>query len=205
MGDIVHAKAPDVDIHPEECLGVFGSDPFTIVIMGATGDLTARKLVPALFNLYLNKGLPKFFQIVGCGRTKLDDQQFRKKMEHALEPAHRQNRSEWLMFQDAIHYFPVDYEDLDSYIHLAEVLKHLDQKHHTQGNRIFYLALPPSLYQTVAQTIGQAKLAKERDNHNGWSRIFQNRSLSGKRNRSKHLDVSICQFHLRTDLESKIY
>jgi len=75
MGDIVHAKAPDVDIHPEECLGVFGSDPFTIVIMGATGDLTARKLVPALFNLYLNKGLPKFFQIVGCGRTKLDDQQ----------------------------------------------------------------------------------------------------------------------------------
>ena len=194
MDGIVHAKAPDVDLHPEECLGALGSDPFTIVIMGATGDLTARKLVPAIFNLYLNKGLPKFFQIVGCGRTKLDDQQFRKKMEHALEATNRMDRSQWLMFQDAIHYFPVDYEDPDSFNHLAEGLKHLDQKHHTQGNRIFYLALPPSLYQTVAQNIGQAKLAKERDRRNGWSRIVVEKPFGRDLKTAVDLDQSIRKF-----------
>ena len=71
---IIEISAPAQEISPKKCISVEHSDPCTIVIVGATGDLTARKLVPALFNLYLNDGLPDSFSIVGCGRTKLNDQ-----------------------------------------------------------------------------------------------------------------------------------
>jgi glucose-6-phosphate 1-dehydrogenase len=64
-------STPDLGIDPLDCLAVEPSDPCTIVILGATGDLTARKLVPALFDLYLKGGLPQPFQIMGCGRTDL--------------------------------------------------------------------------------------------------------------------------------------
>ena len=194
MNEIVNVNTPDFDIDPEKCLGVYGTDPCTIVIMGATGDLTERKLIPALFNLYLNKGLPERLQIVGCGRTKLDDQQFRKKMENALMALDGKNRSKWLLFKDTIHYFSVDYDNLDSFIALAEFLRNLDQQHQTQGNRIFYLALPPSLYQTIAQTIGQTGLARENENNNGWARIVIEKPFGRDLKTAVHLDQGLRKF-----------
>ena len=73
----VRVSAVDPTILSEECYMVRKSEPCTIVIFGASGDLTARKLIPALFNLYKNNGLPDSFSIVGCGRTPLDNQGFR--------------------------------------------------------------------------------------------------------------------------------
>ena len=192
--DVVHTRAPDVDNPPDECLGVQEGDPFTIVIVGATGDLTERKLLPALFNLYLNKGLPKHFQIVGCGRTKLDAQQFRQKMVNAIESARGKYESKWRSFQRAIHYFTLDYDDLDAFKHLAEFLKRIDQKCHTQGNRIFYLALPPSLYQTVADSIGQTGLAGEKENSNGWARIVVEKPFGRDLKTATHLDQRLNKF-----------
>ena len=171
MEEIIKASAPHLELPAKESLGVKGIEPCTIVIMGATGDLTARKLVPSLFNLYLNDGLPNSFSIVGCGRTKLSDQQFRNKMKDALVAARLMNHSKWPSFAAALSYRSVDYMDLTSLISLAESLRELDQKHNTKGNRIFYLALPPSLYKQLAQMVGQAGLGKERENGNGWSRI----------------------------------
>jgi len=163
--------APDLGLGPSECVAPEPSDPCTIVIVGATGDLTARKLIPALFNLYLNDGLPQPFQIVGCGRTRMDDIEFRNKMESALKDAAMLDRNRWPAFSSALHYRPIDYEDLTSYSNLAESLRDLDIRHNTLGNRIFYIALPPVLYKTVAQMIGRAGLSSERTNGNGWSRI----------------------------------
>ena len=68
---LASVTTPDLGIAPDECVATEPIDPCTIVIVGATGDLTARKLIPALFNLYLSEGLPEPFQIVGCGRTYL--------------------------------------------------------------------------------------------------------------------------------------
>jgi glucose-6-phosphate 1-dehydrogenase len=75
--------APDLGIDPMECVAPELTDPCTIVIAGATGDLTARKLIPALFHLYLNDGLPRTFQIVGCARTGMGDNEFRNKMKRS--------------------------------------------------------------------------------------------------------------------------
>jgi len=82
---IVGTTAPDLEIPFESCLIEGNPDPCMIVIVGASGDLTARKIVPALFNLYLNDGLSDPFLVVGCARTKLSDQEFRDKMKNSFE------------------------------------------------------------------------------------------------------------------------
>ena len=163
--------AADPESHPTECHAPDVTDPCTIVILGATGDLTARKLIPALFNLYLNNGLPRPFQIVGCGRTGMDDFEFRNKMKGALKDSAKLDENRWPDFSSALHYRQIDYEDLPTYRNLAESLRNLDIKHNTLGNRIFYIALPPVLYKTVAQMIGRAGLSAEMTGGNGWSRI----------------------------------
>ena len=178
----------DIGIDPQHCVTPERSDPCTIVIMGATGDLTARKLIPALFDLYLNSGLPESFQIVGCGRTELDDEGFRNRMESALQNAAVQDSSRWPAFAAALHYRPIGYENLASFRRLAKYLGELDRKHSTRGNRIFYIALPPTLYQPVAQMIGQAGLSAEMTNGNGWSRIVVEKPFGTDLQSSMDLD-----------------
>lgn len=194
LDEITEAGISNPGIHPEDCLGIEHSDPNTVVIVGATGDLTARKLVPALFNLYLNNGLPDSFRIVGCGRTKLNDQQFRGKMEKALMAKGIMDDSKWQAFSDILHYRSVDYEELDSFINLAKFLRKLDQKHNTQGNKIFYLALPPSLYKPVAQMLGQAGLSEERENNNGWSRLVIEKPFGRDLKTAVELNLSIQRY-----------
>ena len=127
-------SAPDLGVDPQDCLTVEPGDPCTIVILGATGDLTARKLMPALFDLYIENGLPQPFQIVGCGRTKLSSQVFRSNMEKALNDAGILDQRHWPAFASAVHYQALQYDDFQSYLKLAGTLKDLDTKFKTGGN-----------------------------------------------------------------------
>jgi len=170
-GEVVRCSASDAGDDSEMCLAIKPTDPCTIVILGATGDLTARKLVPALFNLYLNDGLPTPFFIVGCGRTKLSTPQFRDRMKNALGSINFSNHTRWPDFAGALHYRPIDYDDPASFRDLAVFLKNQDKKNGTRGNRIFYFALPPSLYKPAARMLGQAGLGHEGENNHGWSRL----------------------------------
>ena len=188
------ASAPDLGFDPKACIVPEPSDPCTIVIMGATGDLTSRKLIPALYNLYRNQGLPDPFLIVGCGRTQLDDDTFKDKMRMALQTANKQDMSKWTDFAAAVHYRVINYEDPDSYQKLGQSLRELDDQHHTQGNRIFYVALPPVLYPSVAKLVGQAGLSKERANGNGWSRIVIEKPFGTNLQTARELDRNIHEY-----------
>jgi glucose-6-phosphate 1-dehydrogenase len=187
-------STPNLGIDSAECLVSEPSDPCTIAILGATGDLTARKLIPALFNLYLNNGLPEPFQIVGCGRTQLNSPDFRNKMETALKTAQVSDNNKWRDFAAALHYRPVDYGNLESYNRLAASLKEIDRKNNTHGNRIFYIALPPTLYMKVAQMIGRAGLSAEMVNDNGWSRIVVEKPFGTNLQTAVELDQSLHEF-----------
>lgn len=156
---------------PEGCIADKSLDPCTIVIVGASGDLTARKLVPALFNLYVNNGLPNPFLVVGCSRTKMSDHEFRTKMKGSLETAGGLDQGKWEAFAKSLYYRSIDYEALSSFTRLADALRELEKRHKTRGNRIFDLAIPPSLYGTVAKMVGEAGLSAEGENGQGWSRI----------------------------------
>ncbi len=120
-----------------DCATISPSDPCAVVILGATGDLTARKLIPSLFHMYRNDRLPEEFAIIGSGRTKLSDEAFRNELASDMESAGPVDRSAWMKFSKLIHYQPVGYEDLETFNTLARKLKEIDHQHRTSGNRLF--------------------------------------------------------------------
>jgi len=188
---IATVRAPNLGLAPQECVMPEPSEPCTIVILGATGDLTARKLLPQLFNLYLNAGLPDPFLIVGTSHIDIEEPQFRTNMQAALKKAGVYDESRWPDFARALHYRGADFADLESFKRLAQALRNLDQQFHTQGNRIFYMALPPSVYKSAAHLIGQSGLSDEHQNGNGWSRIVVEKPFGTDLKTAVDLDQSL--------------
>lgn len=153
------------------CLLEAAPEPCMIVILGASGDLTARKIIPSLFNLYLNGALPDQYVIVGCARSNMNSTEFRMKMKDSCQNSKSSKASEWKKFAEQLYYQKIDYEGLDSFVSLAGYLYKLSQKYGTHGNKIFYLAIPPMIYENTAEMLGKSGLSKENKNGKGWSRV----------------------------------
>ena len=168
---VASTTTPNLEIPFKSCVTDGKPDPCMIVVIGASGDLTSRKIVPALFNLHLNNGLPSPSVIVGCARTEMSSQEFRERMKESLKTANLLDDSKWEALSKLFYYQVVDYNDLASFRKLAEFLKELNGEYGTAGNKVFYCAIPPSLYKSTAQMLGKAGLAAEFENKNGWSRI----------------------------------
>ena len=145
--------------------------PCTLVIFGASGDLTARKLIPAFYSLYLTKSLPEPFAVVGCSRTQLSHAEFREKMKQAIAKEGKHDLAAWEGFAAKLFYQTVIYDSQESCQELADYLRDLDQERNTGNNRIFYLAVPPTLYPVIAKKVGEVGLSKEGKDGNGWARI----------------------------------
>lgn len=137
-------------------------DPCAAVIFGANGDLTKRKLLPALFRLAYERRLPASFSVVGNSRTAMSDEQFREKMRESVERFLEDSpfdRELWESFARNLHYVPGDVSDPAMYSRIGETLSH--------SNVLFYLSTQPSHYETVVQGIGAAGLHRG----NGWRRL----------------------------------
>ena len=190
---VAACQVADLGITPQQCVAPQPLDPCTIVIFGASGDLAARKLIPALFNLYRNGGLPHPFRIVGCARTPMDHEEFRAKFEERLAPDETVKRSQWHDFAPLLHYQSVDYDDITSFTKLAGYLKKLDNVSKTGGNRVYYLAIPPILYETVVRHLGEAGMAGEEQDGSGWSRIVVEKPFGRDLETAIALDGSLRQ------------
>ena len=144
-----------------------------LIIFGASGDLTRRKLIPALFNLFCRKLLPEDFFILGCARTRLDDDSFRQSLSEAVKERCAQSPPDLReRFLRHCHYLPMDYESGESYSALAERLRRLDRKHSPLDNRIFYLATPAALYCPIVSRLGECGLTLEsRREQTGYIRV----------------------------------
>lgn len=148
-------------------------EPCGIIIFGASGDLTHRKLIPALFHLDQGNLLPDQWYVVGIGRTAMDDEGFRKTVAQSLEalPAARSaSPSSRSAFISRFHYLAGDSNDPKYYPSLKKRLIQLDQNNRTGGNRLIYLATPPSLYADIIGQLGAAGL--NRSSETGWTRII---------------------------------
>jgi glucose-6-phosphate 1-dehydrogenase len=167
----VKSGLSDLALPEQVCPAVTPGDPCIIIILGASGDLTSRKLMPALYNLYLSGSLPGSFAIVGCARTEMSDEDFRTTLEKTLRAGNNADCSKWNDFASHLCYRRIEYDSSSSYAELAVFLQTLDKKYGIEGNRIFYLALPSSLYEVVVDMIGRAGLSQEGQNSNGWSRL----------------------------------
>jgi glucose-6-phosphate 1-dehydrogenase len=163
--------APDLGIPLQACVIDKPVDPCAIVIFGASGDLTARKLIPALYDLYRRNSLPGALAIVGCSRTSWTREDFQNRMERSIRESGAYEAAKWPGFARALYYQPIHYDALSSYVTLEGLLGDLDTRHRTGGNRLFYLATPPSLYETIGVMLGEAGLSVEGRDGSGWSRI----------------------------------
>ncbi len=145
-------------------------DPAIIVIFGITGDLAARKLGPALYNLAHDNLLPQPYTVVGVGRRDWTDDKLRDEMAKDIKSFSRTgfNESVWKGFAESLYYAQVQFDKVEDYKKLAVQLDELDKERGTQCNRLFYLAIPPDLYSEVADYLGQAGLNKS----DGYTRII---------------------------------
>ena len=137
--------------------------PCVLVIFGATGDLTRRKLVPSLMSLAVDGLLPPGFSVVGFARRDKSDEQFHADL---LEGVHRHAPGAEETFQslkEGIFYHRSDFADPDGYTSLQSRLAKIDQERGTQGNRIFYLATPPSAYSGILSNLSASGLSREAD------------------------------------------
>lgn len=137
--------------------------PCTMVIFGATGDLGHRKLIPALYNLAVERLLPVGFSVVGVGRGELGRDAFREDMRKAVDEFSRRkpiNQAVWDSFSQGLFYHQAQADTDEGYRQLAKELDTIDQDRKTGGNRIFYLAVPPSSYPAIVREIGNVGLNK---------------------------------------------
>jgi glucose-6-phosphate 1-dehydrogenase len=146
-------------------------EPGVMVIFGASGDLTARKLVPALYDLAAQRRLPLEFAVVGISRTEMSHDEFRGRLRKALDEHRPGEVSDdvWESFAGGLFYLPGDSKKTETYDELKEFLKKLDSERGTQGNRAFYLSSSPSLFPAIVEHLGEAGLNKGEEG--GWSRL----------------------------------
>jgi len=135
-----------------------------MVIFGATGDLTHRKLIPSLAGLAEKGMLPQSFTVVGYAIEQWDDERFRKELRGEIDP------KLWHDFEQNLFYLPGDFRDPNGYARLCALLDRIDSECGSAGNRLYYLATPPSFYAEIVHQLGAAGLAREQGQ--GWRRII---------------------------------
>ena len=146
--------------------------PCAIVIFGATGDLTHRKLIPALYNLAADGELPPSVTIVGFARRKKSDDEFRSDLEEATRKFSRQAMRDeiWRTFAQSIFYHQSEFDDEAGYKGLAERLDEIDKNHSTRGNRLFYFAASPDQFEPILKHLKATGLNETREG--SWARVI---------------------------------
>jgi glucose-6-phosphate 1-dehydrogenase len=140
-------------------------EPTAFVIFGGGGDLTWRKLVPALYNLFLDQWLPERFAVLGVDGKAMTEDAFRDHMRSGVDEFSRQGKvtsDPWDAFAKHLSYFTADFNDPATYTRIAAWLSEQDQAWTVPGNHVYYLAIPPSLIEVVVGQLSKAKLAAER-------------------------------------------
>lgn len=153
------------------------AEPCILVIFGVTGDLTSRKLIPALYNLAREGLLPEQFACVGFARRDKTDDSFRKEMREAVDSFSRVKPVEekiWGPFSQKIYYHRSEFHEDEGYEALKTKLEALDKKLGTKGNRVFYLSTPPSYFPDIVQKLAEHQLIyKDGENEKqAWSRVI---------------------------------
>jgi len=137
--------------------------PAVLVVFGASGDLTSRKLMPAVENLALRRLLPAGFSVVGVARTEMGDEEFRKMMREAVAQVGgggEEAKHVWEAFSGGFRYVAGDYSHPDTFARLKDVLDSLDAARGTAQNRLYYLATPPDTFPIVVQGLARCGLTR---------------------------------------------
>jgi len=162
-------------------------EPCILVIFGASGDLTKRKLFPALYSLAFRRLLPEKFQIVGVARTEESDDEFRDRMKEAVQQFSRDEFRDdvWDALTDGIRYIAADFSNHEELDRLAAMMREVDEERGTGGNRVYYLAVPPAAFEVIVREIGTHSRAK------GWTRLIVEKPFGHDLASARHLNAVI--------------
>lgn len=178
--------------------------PFVFVIFGATGDLTARKLLPAVYNLWSKGHLSEKLAVVGVARGMNTHESFRNKMEEAVNQFNWSSSHYsvfWNQFKNKIFYHQSEFEDDQRYENLKEFLNQIDQELGTKSNRIYYLAVQPNYYSTIITNLKKHQLIYEANGQNDlWSRVVIEKPFGYDLNSAIQLQQQISQFLAKTQI-----
>ncbi len=181
------------------------TDPCIVVIFGATGDLTARKLVPALYNLAREGQLPDHFACVGFARRTKSHDDFRTELHDAIGKFSRVkpiDENLWKTFGEQVFYHQSNFDDLKGYQDLAKLLDDLDKKFGTRGNRVFYLSTQPSFFKNIIENLNKSGLIYDPQKvKDKWSRVIIEKPFG----RNYDSAIELQQFVLTHLDESQIY
>lgn len=162
-----------------------------IVIFGASGDLTHRKLIPALYNLYKIGRLSENFSVLGVSRTEMDDAQFREKMREALIQHEKASGEILEKFCEHLYYQAVNTSNAKDYGKLVPRLDELHDKYQTGGNTLYYLSTPPSLYGIIPECLAAHSLNTEEF---GWKRLIVEKPFGYDMKTAKELDEQLHRY-----------
>src|ERR1700722_17534336 len=170
-----------------------------IVIFGANGDLTKRKLMPALYRLAYDRRLSAGFAVVGISRSPMTDEQFREKMLDAVKKFSEETDIQddvWKAFAPHLYFVGGDIADSALYQNVAAKLKQVEAERHTGGNVLFYLSTQPSQYAPAALGLGSAGLGKG----NGWRRLIVGKPFGPDLASARELSDKLHQVFAETDV-----
>jgi glucose-6-phosphate 1-dehydrogenase len=162
-----------------------------IVIFGASGDLTSRKLIPALFSLKIQNLLPERFAVLGTGRTKLSDDDFRVKMNESIHSYSKEKNLDQQQIDDfmrCLYFLPMESALTTDYDKLTSTLNKLNSDYHTGGDYIFYMATPPKLYPVISGNLSMAGLTSQ---SNGARRFIVEKPFGYDHKTAKELNIKL--------------
>lgn len=146
------------------------SVPTILIVLGATGDLMAKKIAPALYQLYENRHLPQLFSIYGFARREMSHEEFRHLIKREL--VRKGLRTIDNAFLSLCHYHTGNFEHKVDYLALANTLGYVDEQWNACSNKLFYLAVPPTYYASIFKKLADSGLSKPCSDKTGWTRII---------------------------------
>ncbi len=196
MATVLSKTKPFENPLDEPIQNVKRAEPCILVIFGATGDLTARKLVPALYNMAREGQLPAHFACVGFARRDKSHDDFRQDMLEGINKYSRVkpvDQEIWKEFSQCLFYHRSNFNEDEGYDSLDEFLTKLDQQFGTKGNRVYYLSTQPTFFTTIAEKLHQHNLIYHPEEPKKWSRVIIEKPFG------RNLDSAI---QLQNDVEN---
>jgi len=176
--------------------------PFVLVIFGASGDLTYRKLIPSLFNLFQRDLLPDKFSIVGCARTVMDDKAFRKLVSDSIREKFKNIPSKMIeVFCEGVFYTHGNYDSDETYSALSSKISDVESRHSGFAGRIFYLSVPSTIYSEIVRKLASSGLSPEPSEGQPYRRVIIEKPFGRDLQSSRQLEKELKE-HL---LERQIY
>ena len=171
-------------------------EPCVLVIFGASGDLTHRKIFPALYALAVRRLLPEQFAVLGAARSEWSDDEFRTQMEEAVREFGRDEFREdvWERLAGATSYLPLGFADAEGGDALGRHLAELDEQHGTRGNRVYYLAVPPSAMPTLVEKLGEQRSTE------GWTRLIVEKPFGRDLASARELNALITRYFTENEV-----